>query len=253
MGFQASLVYAAVGLILIISAVTMFPPVGDVTYHPWVVDQSDTAERVDVHYSKLSERAQTIVDSAIAEEYPSISLYEDYEAVQSLRGSKDIQKGDTVYTMRTETADNGGLFEALLRASLLSAGGLLLALSYIQLRGTTTLYNLALLPAVAVSVLLGAELYPAPTISEVNVVMYLAFGLASSIPVLLGMWITSRQRTILGLIGGIFALLIISVLADSANILAILIPLIVLGIPGLGLGWLVENSLNGRGHSPTID
>ncbi|WEL18614.1 hypothetical protein SVXHr_2464 [Halorhabdus sp. SVX81] len=254
MSAQTSLIYVAVGLILIISAATVLSPAEDQEFYPWVVDQSDTIADFDVQYSELPQSAQTIVDSAIAGEDPIISTYEDYEAVQSLRGSKDIQKGDTVYMIRTETADNGGLFEAILRASLLSAGGLLFALSYIQQRKATTLYNLALLPAVAATVLLGVEIYQAPMISLVHIEGYLAFGLASSIPVLLGMWIKSRQYLILGLIMGIVALSVISVLADpGTSDLYILAPLIVLGIPGLGLGWLVENSLNGRGHSPTID
>lgn len=177
MSVKTSLIYAAVGLILILSAATMLSASGDTLFSVTVVGQSDTVDDFDVQYSELPQSAQGIVDSAISGESIYFSRFDEFEPILSFHGSKDIKKGETVYSLRT-VAEKGGPFGGILRFNLLSAGGLLLALSYISQREETTLYNLSLLPAVAATVLISVKIYQGPAISVVPIAGYLAFGLA---------------------------------------------------------------------------
>ena len=229
-----------VGLLLAAPGIALVDAGHDHTILSEVVKEGEPPDGANVtDYRDLPPSAQSAVDDVLREEYTKLSTESDATAVEALRGHRFVQKNGTVYFLRTTSADgDGGFFQLIVGNSLLAMGGLLVGTAAYRSVGGRRYRSVALFPAcAAVSLLAGTVIAGAVSTSDFSAALSLGF--ASSVSVVSG--VAARQRAYpIGV--GALALLVVATavpgLAQS-SVLPLLLGLVVLGVPGAGLGWWV--------------
>ncbi|WP_253741718.1 hypothetical protein [Halorientalis sp. IM1011] len=241
-----TVIFVVVGLLVVAIAATTLSPAGDRTMVSEVVSEGDTPRDATVmDYSDLPRSAQSAVDEVVQEGSTTLSTYDDYRAVNALEGYRYIRTDEGVFYIRTTSADgSGGLFEGIVRDSILAIGGLLIGAGIFVRKRRHHLHSLIALPTGATVALLSANAFSAPTLSVVNWLGNISFGLTAGVPVLTGIALQQRDYYI-----GVMALstLILSVVVlfsgNKLSALYLLLPLLLLGLPGVGFGlWLEKRS-----------
>jgi len=232
----------AVGLLLVLVAGVVLSPAGDRTMIAEVVSTGNPPASATVtDVTDLPEAAQAVVLNAHRDGPQLLSTYDDYEAVQTLRGERYVSVDGRVSLIRTTSADgSGGLFEAIVRDLGLATGGLLIGTGVVLADRGRRLAALAALPGAAVLAVLAANAIAAPRLSVVRWLGNTAFALAAAVPVLFGL-ATRRQRTRYGVATlTVLALSVAVLLTGTAlSALYLLVPLIVFAVPGVGFGRVI--------------
>ena len=230
------------GVVLVALAGVAFDPPGD---RPMVVRHVDGIAEpgpADVTYTELPPSAQTAVDDAIEDGYASLSEYDDYAAVNALRGELVIRKGDRKYVVRTTSADGGHLAEALFHTLGVTVGGALVGTgAYVRRRQRATLVAVPVCAAVAV---LGVNALAAPVFSQVDWYFLTSFGLSTAAPVIGGVAVQRRDWHLGALALGAFGASVgVLLLGDAVSALGLLVSLVLLALPGLAFGWRLDRAV----------
>jgi len=235
-------IYVAMGLLIVgISAATL-SPAGEQTMVSEVVSEGDPPHDATVmDASELPRPARLTVDEVIRRGSTTLSTYDDYSAVETLRGYRFIRTDENVFYIRTTSADgSGGLFEGIARDSILAIGGILIGTGLFRRAQRADPLTLIALPAGAVVTLSSVNALAAPTLSIIAWPGKTSFGLAAGVPVLTGLALRQRDYYT-GVVALVTALLSVAVLlvGNALSALYLLAPLVVLGLPGVGFGWWV--------------
>ncbi|GAA3879897.1 hypothetical protein [Haloarcula argentinensis] len=235
-------IYVVTSLLIIGIAVATLSPVSERTMVSEVVSEGDPPPGATVmNYSELPQPAQLAVDEVTQQGGTTLSTYDNYRAVETLQGDRYILKDDSVFYIRTTSADDsGGLFEGLARDSLLAIGGILIGTGIFRRDQRGNLLTVISLPAGAIATLLSVNALEAPTLSVISWAGTISFGLAAGVPVLTGIALQQRDYYI-GVIALATFLLSVAVLfsGNALSALYLIAPLIMLGLPGVGFGWWV--------------
>ncbi|WP_257298100.1 hypothetical protein [Haloarchaeobius sp. FL176] len=235
-----SISFLLVGLLIVVLAGSMHQPAGETVMVSELVSEGDHPPDADiVEYTDLPEPAQTVVDETIAEDYTFFSSYDNYAASESLRGDKYIRKNGQVYRIRTTSGDDGdGLFAAIARDLSLAIGGLLAGTAVYLADRKRRLVTLAAFPVGATAAVVGMNAIAAPDPSVVAWLGNTLFGLAAGVPIQAGVAVRRRSRRIGAVSAGTLALSVIVLFSgDTLSGLYLLVPLVLLGVPGIGFGW----------------
>ena len=237
-------IYVVVGVLVVGIAATTLSPAGDQTMVSEVLSEGDPPPDATVTaYSDLPRSAQSTVDEVVRQGRTTLSTYDDYRAVTALEGYRYIRTDEGVFYIRTTSVDgSGGLFEGIARDSLLAIGGILIGAGLVVRDRSRHFLTLIVLPTGATVALVSANAFAAPTLSVVNWLGNVSFGLAAGVPVLTG--ITLRRRdSAAGVMALSTVLLSVAVLlsGNKLSALYLLLPLLLLGLPGTGFGWWLEN------------
>ena len=233
-----------VGLLLVVPGVGLVDAGHDNPILSEVVSEGDPPDGANVtDYADLPPPAQSAVDEVLREEYTKLSTEEDATAVEALRGSRFVERNGTVYYLRTTSADgDGGFFQLIVGNTLLAMGGLLVGAVAYRSTGGRRHRSVALFPVCAAASLLAGTVLAGAGSAD-DLLFVLSLGFAATVPVIFG--IAARQRAFpLGV--GALVLLVVTVtvlfLAPESFALPILLGLVVVGVPGVGLGWWVAGS-----------
>lgn len=237
-------IYVVVGVLVVGIAATTLSLAGDRTIVSEVVSEGDPPRDATVTaYSELPRSARSAVDEVVQQGRTTLSTYDDYRAVDALEGYRYIRTDEGVFYIRTTSADgSGGLFEGIARDSLLAIGGILIGAGLVVRDRSRHFLTLIALPTGATVALASANALAAPTLSVVDWLGNVSFGLAAGVPVLTGIAFRRRDSA-----AGVMALstLLLSVAVllsgNKLSALYLLLPLLLLGILGTGFGWWLEN------------
>lgn len=239
------------GVVLVALAGVAFDPPGD---RPMVVRHVDGIAEpgpADVTYAELPPSAQAAVDDAIEDNYASLSEYDDYAAVNALRGELVIRKGDRRYVVRTTSADGVDLAGALFHTIGVTVGGALVGTGlYVRRRRRATLVAVPVCAAVAV---LGVNALAAPVFSQVSWYFDASFALSTAAPVIGGIAVQRRDRRLGTLaLGTLAAAVGVLLLGEAVSTLGLVVSLGLLALPGSLFGWRLDRAVtpgNDDGHS----
>ncbi len=237
-------IYVVVGLLVVGIAVTALSAAGDRTMVSEVVSEGEPPRNATVTaYSDLPRSAQVVVDAVVKQGRTTLSTYDDYRAVDALEGDRYIRTDEGVFYIRTTVVDgSGGLFEGIVRDSLLAIGGILIGAGLVVRDRSRHFLTLIALPTGATVALVSANALAAPTLSVVDWFGNVSFGLAAGVPVLTGIALRRREYDV-GVMAMSTLLLSVAVLLSGHTLSALylLLPLLLLGLPGTGFGWWLEN------------
>jgi len=213
-----------------------------------IVDQGPVPDGQSVTaYADLAEPAKEAVDEVLRDEWTTFSTYDDHAALEALPRTLYVEKGGEQYEIRTMSADGGGgLFEGIAHDTLLTIAGLLFGAAVYVRNPERQFKTLVAFPFISTAVILGVNLLRAPDPSLMHWFALTSLGIVLAVPVLVG--IAARQRDIQ--VGGIAALILVIgigvlFLGDGVSPLGVMIGLVLVSVPGGGLGWWVGN----RGQS----
>jgi|GEM_PF-1730395 len=242
----AAVACAVAGLVLVAVAGVALTPFGD---RPMVVTHVDGIEDpgpADVAYGDLPPSAQAAVDDALEDGYASLSTYEDYTAVTALRGEHAVRRGSGTYLIRTTSADGHSLVDGTVHSIVLAVGGALVGFgaSLRARRQSPGVATLAI-PVGATVAILGVNALAAPRLSLVSWFGLASFGLATAVAPLAGIAVGRRDRSVGALAFGTLCFSVgVLLLGEALSALYLLIPLVVLGVPGLALGWRLDRAVD---------